>query len=78
MTQWQVTVSDETDRSLREYLARGNGGSIDMSRFIEEAVQAELFRRLLRESQERNADLSPEEAQALANEAVAWARENRS
>ena len=77
MTRWTIEVPDETDRQVREYLSETNGNGSDLSRFVDEAVQEELFRRMLQQVRERNADLSPEDAQALANEAVAWARANR-
>jgi hypothetical protein len=38
---WNVAVSADTDRSLRMFLASlGSGRRVDLSRFIEEAVQA--------------------------------------
>ena len=44
---------------------------------LEKALADEEFKRLLAEQAERNRDLSEEEAMALANEAVAWARRSR-
>ena len=78
MTRWNLVVSDETDRSVRSYLARSGGRKGDLSRFVDEAVRGEILRRTVREVQEGNPDLSGEEAQALAEEAVTWARANRS
>lgn len=75
MTQWTLTVPEEIDRSVRHYLQL-QGGSSDLSTFIQEAVGGEILRRTIREIQEENKDLSPEEAQLLADEAVAWARAN--
>jgi hypothetical protein len=72
---WNVTVSQETDRDLRAYLAQ-KGGKGELSRFVEEAVQEQLFWDAVAESHEANADLSAEEAEALAEEAVRWARQH--
>jgi len=46
----------------------------DLSRFVSEAVSREVLRKTLRDVQERNSDLTEEEAMELANEAVDWAR----
>lgn len=40
---WSVVVPEATDRALRTYLARHGGKKGDISRFIDEAVQARLF-----------------------------------
>ena len=75
MTRWTLTVSEEIDRSARHYLQL-QGGSRDLSTFVQEAVGGEILRRTIREIQQENRDLSPEDAQSLADEAVAWARVN--
>lgn len=75
MTQWTLTVPEEIDRSVRHYLQL-QGGSRELSTFVQEAVGGEILRRTIREIQEENKDLSPEDAQSLADEAVAWARAN--
>jgi hypothetical protein len=78
MVRWNLVISAETDRSVRNYLARTGGKKGDLSRFVDRAVRSEILRETLHQVWERNEDLSAEEAQALADEAVAWARENRS
>lgn len=75
MTQWKLTIPEEMDRNVRSFLQL-HGASIDLSAFVQEAVGGEILRRTIREIQEDNKDLSPEEAQTLADEAVAWARAN--
>ncbi|MEN8132154.1 MAG: putative toxin-antitoxin system toxin component, PIN family [Pseudomonadota bacterium] len=40
---WSIVVRDEVDRALRSYLARRGTKKGDLSRFVEEAVQAHLF-----------------------------------
>lgn len=77
MTRWELQVSDETDRSVREYLARTEGEQGDLARFVDETMRGEILRRTVRDIQEKNSDLSEADAQALADEAVTWARANR-
>ena len=74
MTRWDLVVSDETDRSVRSYLARTGDMNGDLSKFVDETVRGEILRRTVRDIQERNKDLSADEAETLAREAVAWAR----
>ena len=77
MTQWTLAIPDDTDRRVQRYLAH-TGSVADLSDFVDQAVRAELLRRTVRGIQDKNADLSPEEADALADEAVKWARANPS
>ena len=39
---WSLTVSRETDAALRAYLGQMGGRKGDLSRFVQEAVQARL------------------------------------
>jgi hypothetical protein len=39
---WSLKVSKETDESLRAHLGRAGGRKGDLSRFVQEAVQARL------------------------------------
>ena len=39
---WSLTVSRETDEALRAYLGRSGGRKGDLSKFVQEAVQARL------------------------------------
>ena len=77
-TRWNIIVADETDRRVRRYLARTEGEKADLSRFVERLVRQSFFWESVEEIWERNKDLSAEEAQALADEAVAEDRANRS
>jgi hypothetical protein len=74
LARWTVMVSRDTDIALRSYLAEHGGKKGDLSKFVERAVQKEVFRATLRDIQERNSDLSEEEIQALVDEEVAAAR----
>ena len=74
MTRWNLSISEKTDRLVRSHLARIGMKKGDFSKFVDTAVRKEILRRTVQEVQAQNADLSEEEAMALANEAVAWAR----
>lgn len=76
MTTWNLTISEETDRSVRSYLARKGVSEADLSQFVDRAVRQTVFWETVAGIQERNNDLSPEEAQALADEALAEVRAN--
>lgn len=74
LIRWTVKVSKETDIAVRSYLAERGGKKGDLSKFIERAVQKEVLRATVHAVQERNADLSAPEVQALIDEACAGVR----
>ena len=73
-TCWTIKVTQETDLDLRTYFAEKGLKEGDLSRFVEEAVQEQLYRLGVAEAQARNEDLSEDELEALVDEAVRWAR----
>lgn len=74
-TRWNLVVSTQTDRELRQFLAyQGRGKKGDLSRFVEEAVKKQLFDSALQAARENNKDVDPEEMDAIIDEALAWAR----
>ena len=79
---WNIIVSESTDRKVRKYLARAGDKKGNLSQFVErtvrQAVSQAVFWENIDEIWERNKRLSAEEAQALADEAVAEARASRS
>lgn len=74
---WSLVISEETDRSLRSYLARTGGRKGDLSRFVDRAVRQAIFWETLESVWDRNRHLSAAEAQALADDAVALVRADR-
>lgn len=78
MTRWNLSISEKTDRLVRSYLTRIGMKKGDLSKFVDTAVRKEILRRTVQEVQAQNAALTEEEAMALVNEAVAWARGNPS
>lgn len=78
MTRWNVVISEDTNRSVRAYLARTGGKKGDLSLFVDRAVRQAVFWETVHNLWERNAGLSAEQAQQLADEAVADTRAGRS
>jgi hypothetical protein len=76
MTRWNLSISEETDRMVRSYLARIGLKKGDLSKFVDTAVRAEVLRLTVKAVQEQNAGLTEDQAMELANEAVEWARAN--
>lgn len=77
MTRWNIVISDDTDRTVRSYLARTGGKKGDLSRFVDCAVRQAVFWETVESVWQRNKHLSADEAQALADEAVAEVRASR-
>ena len=72
---WNVAVSADTDQSLRMFLAsQGGGRKGDLSRFIEEAVQAHILELSAEQAKAANASLSEAELTEAVDEALGWAR----
>ena len=78
MTRWNLVIADETDRHVRSYLARTGGKKGDLSRFVDRAVRQAVFWETIESIWERNRNLSSEDVQRLADEAVAQTRAHRS
>lgn len=77
MERWTIKVSEDTDRSLRMYLARHGAKKGSLSRFVEEAVQERLYQLTVDEVQARNEDVPEAELEELVENAVRWARTGR-
>ncbi|MHB1529505.1 MAG: ribbon-helix-helix domain-containing protein [Acidiferrobacteraceae bacterium] len=67
---WSVVVPEATDRALRTYLARKGGKKGDISRFIDEAVQARLFDLTVEHIKKRNRTYSQQEMLEAIEEVV--------
>jgi hypothetical protein len=76
-TRWTVSVSKETDIAVRSFLAQHGLEEGDLSKFVEEAVKWRVFDQTLAEVRRGFADLSPEEGEALVDEALAAVRAGR-
>lgn len=72
-----IEISKETQAQLEAYLIQQGLKKEAMSKVAEEAIETFLFRQMLDKIGERNADLSPEEAEALAKSVVAEDRKKQ-
>jgi phosphoribosyl-ATP pyrophosphohydrolase len=66
-----IELSKETEAYLEAYLVQEGLKKEAMSKVAEEAIETFLFRQMLDRAGKRNADLSPEEAETLAEDVVA-------
>ena len=74
-TRWSLVVSTTTDRALRQFLAaQGGGRKGDLSRFVEEAVQARILDLSVRQAKAENAGQKSDVIQNAVEEALGWAR----
>ena len=76
MKKWKLNIPDDTDRGVRDLLSRQGAGEPDLSAFVNDAVRREVLRRTVLQIQDQNSQVSEEDARRLADEAIAWAREN--
>ncbi|MGV8934427.1 MAG: ribbon-helix-helix domain-containing protein [Gallionellaceae bacterium] len=75
MTRWNVAVSTDTDQSLRMFLAsQGGRKKGDLSRFIEEAVQAHILALTAKQVKVANNNVSEADITSMIDEALKWAR----
>jgi hypothetical protein len=75
MTRWTVSVSKQTDISVRSFLAQRGMKKGDLSKFIEEAVKWRVLDQTMAEARGKFADMPPDELDALLDEAVTAARQ---
>jgi hypothetical protein len=68
---WSIVVPEETDRVLRSYLARRGTKKGDISRFVEEAVQARLFELTVEDVKKGNRNVPQEDILEAIDEALA-------
>ena len=74
-TRWTVVVRKQTDRNLRTRLAERGLKKGDLSKFIESAVNRQLFAQSWSEYSSCFDPMPNDERLALADEAVRWARQ---
>ena len=67
---WTVKVSKDTDVSLRSFLAQRGLKKGDLSKFIERAVQKEVFAQTVAAVQARNANVPDEEIEREIEDAL--------
>ena len=70
LVRWTVKVSKDTDVSLRSFLAQRGLKKGDLSKFIERAVQKEVFAQTVAGVQARNANVPDEEIEGAIEDAL--------
>ncbi len=75
-TRWTIVVDKETDRSVRMRLAERGMKKGDLSRYVKDAVNRQLFAQSWLDFSSSFGDMSEEARLALAQEAVDWARKS--
>ena len=70
LVRWTVKVSKDTDVSLRSFLAQRGLKKGDLSKFIERAVQKEVFAQTVAAVQARNANVPDEEVEQAIEDAL--------
>ena len=78
MTRWNLSISEETDRSVRTFLARNGGKKGDLSRFVDEAVRRRVLDLTVDQVKQRNAKYDQQDILDLVDEEVTTARAGRS
>jgi hypothetical protein len=74
-TRWTVSVSKDTDISVRSFLAQRGMKKGDLSKFIEDAVKWRVLEQTMAEARTKFSDLEPEALDSLIQEALTSTRE---
>ena len=74
LVRWTVKVSKDTDVSLRSFLAQRGTKKGDLSKFIEQAVQKEVFAQTVADVEARNSKIPTREIDAAINDALRQVR----
>jgi Ribbon-helix-helix domain len=74
-TRWTVSVSKDTDISVRSFLAQRGMKKGDLSKFIEDAVKWRVLDQTMAEARGKFSDLAPDALDSLLQEAVTATRE---
>ena len=77
MTRWNLSISEQTDRTVRTFLARTGGKKGDLSRFVDEAVRRRVLDLTVRQIKDRNAQQDQQAILDLIDEEVDAARAGR-
>ena len=77
MTRWHLSISEQTDRAVRSFLARTGGKKGDLSRFVDKAVRRFVLDLTVRQIKDRNAGQDQQALLDLIDEEVDTARAGR-
>jgi hypothetical protein len=68
---WNLVVSQDTDNSLRKFLAEHRlARKVELSRFVEEAVRGRIFETAVAKAKAKNRGRSLKEIQDAVDEAL--------
>jgi hypothetical protein len=72
---WNLVVSQNTDDTLRQFLAgQGRGRKGELSRFVEDAVRARILELEAEQAKRENSLVPPDTIENAIDEALEWAR----
>lgn len=77
MVRWNLSIPEETDRTVRAFLARKGAKKGDLSRFVDEAVRRRVLDATVHDVKERNARIDGQAILDLIDEEVDAARAGR-
>jgi len=77
MTRWNLSIPEQTDRTVRTFLARTGGKKGSLSRFVDEAVRYRVLDLTVRQIKDRNAGQDQQAILDLIDEEVDAARAGR-
>lgn len=78
MTRWTLSIPEETDRTVRLFLARSGAGEGGLSRLVDEAVRRYVFDLTVHWVKERNVGYDQDGLLDLIDEEVRGQRADRS
>ena len=77
MARWNLSIPEQTERSVRTFLARTGGKKGDLSRFVDEAVRCRMLDLTVRRIKGHNAQQDQQAILDLIDEEVDAARADR-
>jgi len=76
MVRWNIAVSEETDKSVKMFLAaQGRNKKGDLSHFVEEAIRSHILELTASSAKRANAGVTEADLSAAVDQAVQWARQ---
>ena len=76
-TRWTLVIPENTDKVVRSHLALSGMKKGDLSKFVDRAVRQAVFWETTTDLKTQNSGEDPAVIEAVVEEAVSWARENR-
>ena len=70
MARWNLSIPEDTDRTVRTFLVRSGGKKGDLSRFVDEAVRRRVFDLTVSQLKDRNAQGDQQALLGLIDEEV--------